>query len=757
MSNVLFSLVNSSIKFIQTHGFPEAKTNFEALLNSATENTSIVLANTGLKKRANIDLIEGASLLNKNNRTGSSFRLSDGTYVPPISKKAYYRIVDQLPKEHQAAFDHQFFYVLLHSPFLVALASDLEQGILKTEDYVANNVFNTAAYVEKELIPAIIKQANIHQLSVKEYLPYIQHSLSAIRSPIVNVNKEIKPGIVDSFSENEGQSFTEKQMTARWVMKDVPLTSANKKLLDKLEQERSVRNLERLSSIAALARAPQVTYGSGDEVSRVYVNNILLNPEGYSTELVNAARDIKMAETKAVNKKDELDTMLKQFAQSHTDIILSTLSEISFLPENYGNKAANFLNATTMLGAYAHRYQTELSYDLPTSYKKARNEVIRYFQKNPARLSQSDLAEQLIRDQIDNSVFWQQLSDNDPSLKSEIKQIKKVFSQLTDLTITTNEKDNKLFNIKINSKDDITTEGVARDGAAMYKKIANDIDAIFKHHNDGSEAYRNFRAVIAINLREVPDVNSTASPDAMIHIHGFENLATTDLTSSSPQHSLRLQAMYKLYNLMLSNNDIQTLDGNKLQSLFSFASRLVNGHEPENIELIKKYPDLVKLAEKYNSLLLQIIGLDGERLSSNLFAEGMLAHKIEGFPVIINQEEGQKNNNVSAIANQIPEFSLKQITSYFFGNANQISLTKQALLDLNLKFGTKINGDLMLSGSHPTSGDNFFLNLTEAKVTKIFDPLEMKYHSVNADNKLAARQLNSAVGKNLAKLGGVIR
>ncbi|QQE65977.1 hypothetical protein GFS31_26720 [Leptolyngbya sp. BL0902] len=523
--------------------------------------TSLGMTMQGLPLRQSVPLIEGASYVFR--RDGAWFTLRDGTVVPPLSEAAYNRARAQFQTALAPHLDRKFFWFLQTSPFITALAADVQTG--KLDAYRSGQRFNTDRFFVEYFMPVYVESSGAAGLDPAESLWMLDHSLRTLHDPLLRT-PEAKPitsgaGIVGSFWRDE-QSLSMKQLVLRpWVADGSPWGPLLRYgLVRHIERSTHLENRRLASTPEVLSKLPNVTFGAEEGAIALALGIVQFPETGiYPTEVVTLARQIVENERQKQVLRQQITDQLRTLATQQTPILAAALADAAQtspdhlgLSPHFSPTEASRLNGGNTLSILVSRSE-KAGYPLTQAYANGRGLLLEWLQgaspaaANPAADQASQLVYATLRDHGLDADFWPWLAQRVPQLANTLNDLTipiRTYHALAQQGASLHE---VFYAAMVQNDQDIGIAATLKQAVGFQAHLAHLIDQAFAPADPYDPRYLAFRRSLAIYLREAPDIAVYGGTPAALRAYGQETLNVQELIAVDLQDAPRIRALAKLY------------------------------------------------------------------------------------------------------------------------------------------------------------------------------------------------------------------
>ncbi|MFH7242628.1 MAG: hypothetical protein ACHWZW_07235 [Spirulina sp.] len=517
--------------------------------------TSLGMTMQGLPLRQSVPLIEGASYAFR--RDGAWFTLRDGTVVPPLSEAAYNRARAQFRTALSPHLDRKFFWFLQTSPFITALAADLQQG--KLEAYRSGQRFNTDRFFVEYFMPIYVESSRAAGLDPAESLWMLDHSLRTLHDPLLRT-PEARPitagaGIVGSFWRDE-QSLSMKQLVLRpWVADGSPWGPLLRYgLVRHLERSTELESRRLASTPEVLSKLPNVTFGAEEGAISLALGIVQFPETGvYPAEVVTLARQIVDNERQKQALRQQITDQLRTLATQHTPTLATALADAAKtdptrlgLSPRLSPTEASRLNGGNTLSILVSRSE-KAGYPLTQAYANGRGLLLEWLQGQSQTAAADQLVYATLRDHGLDADFWPWLAQRVPQLADPLHDLTvpiRTYHALAQQGASLHE---TFYAAMVGNGQDIGIDATLKQAVGFQAHLASLIDQAFAPADPYDPRYLAFRRSLAIYLREAPDIAVYGGTPAALRAYGQETLNVQELIALDLQAAPRLRALANLY------------------------------------------------------------------------------------------------------------------------------------------------------------------------------------------------------------------
>lgn len=719
-------------------------------------------------------MIEGATF--SKDASGTTYTLNNGVKVPPISRTAFNTAIANLPPELRKAADGYLFEVLKQNPYVPIIAAEIQSGKLASP-YVTGNRFDSDRYLSDQLMPMLAKGFTHSGSSPYAWIDgFIYSVATTTRAPIIkNLNPNATSGAASSFKKNELDLSKKQVLTQRLlsspkeILGNVYLegmksyeSSGDRGRLNPQTNRYPRKNGVGVGFFNALGRIPQVAIGT-EETPTMFAKAIHDMPDkshfspqmqSYSTQVVSHLGKVQSQERQLLSN---LDKFSKKYTNPLSQIFfLDTLTSLDNL--GFGktlDQNTMTLVPGTMLSVYAAHHELQ-GYTLADSYRRARDDVARFYQNNEAQLSDAELSYRFLKDNLWNEKTWNLLGQKYPEMSSDIKNITDRIKILNTLYGSGVDLNLKIYDQMITDNLDISTQSATHLGPATVAHAEKLVDNAFQPNpsQKTDPNYQKFRRSLVMYLREVAPSHHIQGDPKKINRDGFENTAVPDLMAPEGTTGPMLHSLKSLYTAMEKQGDIKGWQFETMQKVILYGAMASAGVDPSSMAaelravrpLVRKYQDEVK----------QIVGARGYEDNGVLF--GLLVNDklIRGFANwrVPRIDSTKQSHNMTLLSQsnggQVPQVDLKDL---FFSKSAIPALTNGLIAEGNPEFRV-VNGQVNMQVT--LNGKAQVFKAINRTIPEFFAPALMDTVSLQGDPQAVADQLNRVVRLTHAMMGGTI-
>ncbi|MBD2259764.1 hypothetical protein [Pseudanabaena sp. FACHB-2040] len=664
------------------------------------------IALTGVEPRAQIDLLEGATFLKQ--AEGTTFVLSNGTTVPPLSAAAYSAVQNALPPNQQGVLDDKFFWLLQRNPALPLITQGLQQG--KYLQFLEAGRFNTDAYYREVFFPQLFAAAATAGVEMAAVLPLVEVHLVTLSDAFFQQMELEQSGTVHSFHKYE-LALTNQQYLLRTFLGTPLETQAKLEAIKRVEQteiKADYTESPTTSTTIVLGRLPLPTPTAAEDTPGVHALSIAhLREQGislFSPEVEQAATDYQVR-LRQQHRWEHQHLAQIEALTAHYPAILAAIDQfednrfwhrIGFT-DRLDRRSVAQLDTTRLLGIYATRHEGVAKGLLAaSSYPLARADVIRFFRDNSAGLGEQERLQLFLSDQALNAQLWQVLERKVPQLRPEIRTIQANLTQLNQSYQQTTAAEAQFFRVLQAHNLDISTDAFTLLTVALAKRLSDLAEAQFKPIDRQDLQYLQFVRGLMPFLRDMPDMNTHWGDGSWIKKYG-QNYLVPDLMALTPEEAPVLSAIGQLHFKMVSQNDLNLWDFATLVQVMATSFNLSVGYSPA--ALSAEQVALLPLVNKYRSELKRIAGADGLVGTNALHGLGLQDYRIASWPSSRSPIELAPPAADSPIRGLIlpPIVSEKDPVKLLLYGGPEVTLSKDLVLQHSPEFTTRADGSLDLS------------------------------------------------------------
>ena len=732
----------------------------------ALKNSTVDLA-AGVRRRQPIDLLEGATFVK--DARGTTYTLNNGVTVPPVSRGAFDAAVANLPPELRKAANGYLFENLKQNPYVPVIAAEMQSGKLM----LSGKQFDSDGYLLNRLMPMLAEGFQTSASSPSGWINGFIYSMATLREPLIKGDlKTATSGTASSFKMNELDLSNKQVITQR-------LLGAPSKILgavylegmssfesnDRGPQNPQTKRFPRTSGVVfynALGRIPQVAIGT-EETPTMFAKAIHDMPDKrhFSPQMQNYSSQVISHLGKVQSEEKNLLSDLAVLSQKHTPAIgqtffsntLTSLERLG-LGKQLDSKAVTLVPGT-MLAVYASHHERQ-GYPLAESYRRARNDVARFYQNNEARLSPAELSKRFLKDNLWNDKTWSLLADQHPEMSNDINKIRDRIKTLNSLYGAGVNLNLKIHDQMIIDDLDISTKSLTYLGPSTVAHAEKLVDQAFQPSPSEKvdPNYQKFRQSLAMYLREAAPSHHIEGDPNNINRAGYENTAVPNLMAPSGSIGPMLRSLRSLYMAMKNQGDIKGWHFETMQKVVLYGAMASAGVDPSS--MASELRAVEPLVRKYQNQVKQVVGARGYEDNGVLF--GLLVNDklIPGFkdwrvPRIDSKKQRQNIKSLSSLNEaKVPDLDLKDL---FFPKSHIPALTNGLIAEGDPKFlvvDGRVDMQLTLNGQLQV-----FKGVNRA-IPEFFVPALMDTVSLQGQPQVVADRLNDAVRLTHAMMGGTI-
>lgn len=579
--------------------------------------TSLGMTMQGLPLRQSVPLIEGATYAFR--RDGAWFTLRDGTVVPPLSEAAYNRARAQFRTALSPHLDRKFFWFLQTSPFITALAADLQAG--KLNAYRSGQRFNTDRFFVDYFMPVYGESSRAAGLDPAESLWMLDHSLRTLHDPLLRT-PEARPitagaGIVGSFWRDE-QSLSMKQLVLRpWVADGSPWGPLLRYgLVRHIERSTELENRRLASTPEVLSKLPNVTFGAEEGAISLALGIVQFPETGiYPAEVVTLAQQIVENERQKQALRQQITDQLRTLATQHTQILAATLAESAHtdptrlgLSPRLSPTEASRLNGGNTLSILVSRSE-KAGYPLTQAYANGRGLLLDWLQGQSQTAAADQLVYATLRDRGLDADFWPWLAQQVPQLAAPLNGLTvpiRTYHSLAQQGASLHE---TFYAAMVRNGQDIGIDTTLKQAVGFQAHLASLIDQAFAPADPYDPRYLAFRRSIAIYLREAPDIAVYGGTPAALRAYGQETLNVQELIAVDLQAAPRIRALANLYAEARDQRLVGEWDVPGFQKILLLGSLLAAG--VNRYELPPSLANIGFPSAQFRHRLVFAVGVDG--------------------------------------------------------------------------------------------------------------------------------------------------
>lgn len=589
----------------------------------------------GLPLRHPIPLVEGATYSFR--ADGAWFTLADGTVVPPLSATAYAQAQARYASAVQPGLDRKFFWFLQTSPYLTAIAADLEQGRLR--GYVQGQRFNTDAFFLERFMPAYAASSAAAGLDPAEALWMLNHSLRTLQDPLLK-GPDAAPitsgsGAVGSFWQGE-QALSMQQLVVRRYLgqRGQPGDWVRFGLLAKIDASLTTVHRQLTSSTEAMTKVSKVTFGA-EEGAIAHALAILRFPAGqvYGAPLREMAQAIAANEAQKQALRQQITADLIQISRDHSPDLAPTLARwLAAEGDALSPATAAHLNGSNTLSVMVDRYE-KAGYPLDLAHRHSRQLLQRWLQAGPdAGLAvgpevggevdldlgiamdperYQNLVFALLKDYSFRSRLWHHLGRHHPALRPQFRAVAANLATYRHLAEEGAVLHEQLYRAMVTEGHDIGVDAAIHHAVGFQAHLSALLDQALQPPDPADPRYRAFRRSLAMYLREAPDIATYGGRQAPLRLYGQEMLNLPELIALEGGAAPRLEALAQLYREARQANLVAEWDRVGFQRILLLGALLAAGAERENLP-----PDLAAVgwpSDPFRERLLTVVGGNGIR------------------------------------------------------------------------------------------------------------------------------------------------
>ena len=614
---------------------------------------AIRLSTRGLPVRDKITLIEGATY--RFGQHGTWFILSDGTIIPPLSYEAFVRGQAQFPTAIAPGMDEKFFWLLQGSPYVTAIAADLEQG--KLTEYLDGNTFNTDRFFVEYFVPIYVESSWAAGLDPSEALWMLDHALMTLQDPLLR-NADATPiiqgaGEVGSFWDRE-QELAIKQLALRRFIAQPGIIGnwTRYGLLTHLRYRRRNASIHRrrLASIPeVMAKLPNVTYGAEEGAIAHALGIVQFDTAGvYSAQLTQIARQVVDNERAKQALRSQILTQIGTLSVADDRALGNVLAHFSRADWDalgwgyylFPAEAAQ-LNGSNTLSILMSRRE-KAGFDITTAYPHERQRLLKLLLRDPSTAAYDRIVFAVLKDHAFTPKFWPRLTRLVPDYAEEFATIETGVEQYRQIAHQGAELQEQLYAVMVNEGHDIGVSATVKHAVGFQAHLADLIDAAFLPADPSDPQYQAFRRTIAIYLREAPDISVYAGTQAALRLYGEEHLNVPELIATEVDAAPRLRIFARLYQAALASGMVSTWDVEGLQQILVFGALVAAGVEPT--ELPETIPAIAFPSDQFRQDLLFLVGPEGITVEGTRL--GIQAHdyRVSFQPFAIPNHDAEPQN-----------------------------------------------------------------------------------------------------------------
>ncbi|NER78256.1 MAG: hypothetical protein F6K42_01510 [Leptolyngbya sp. SIO1D8] len=700
----------SKITYFYKSHIAQAHTRSNSLLLKVAKqiNDQEFISVTGVYPRQPLSLLEEANFHNKEN--GTTFVMSDGTRVPPLSYETYQAVKQSLPSNQQAVLDEKLFWLLQRNPALPLIANGLQKG--HYQKFIQGEQFNTDAYYKEVFFRQLFTVAKQADVELKILRPLVEIHLVTLDASYFEGLENEPEGVVKSFYQNE-IDLTNKQYLLRSLIQS-PLESIVRFLaVQYVEDVKADYTLTAdTSTTITQGRLPLPTPTAAEDtpgahaIAIAHLNQAEINL--FPLDVGQAAMRYRNQFQINYELEQELINHVNQLTQDHAAEILKAIEGFTQnrfwrqigITRNLGLKSVHQLDTSRMLGIYATRHEG-LTPKLRAyqSYRKAVKDLTYLYRNNPLQFDDEERLQLFLSDQILNRHLWQILEKRLPKLRPELTQIQQTRSRLESAYQKAAGLEADFFKqLQIHDLD-ISTEAFVLLSVAMARRFTDLAEAELNPENPQDPNYLTFVQGMIPFQRDMPDMNVQWGDGREVKRYGLENYLVPDLMALHSRDAPMLRAIAHLYRKMEQAGDLEPWDFETLVKLISTACNLSVGKNPATLPAEQAV--LLPLVVKYQSELKQITGADGMVGTSILHGLGAQDFRIASWP------EGRQPNpahNFEDIKATLAEMGPKltdvkstELTDILTRGSSELSLSLKLVLQHEPKFIAREDGRLDLT------------------------------------------------------------
>ncbi|MEO0826749.1 MAG: hypothetical protein AAFX95_21125 [Cyanobacteria bacterium J06639_16] len=580
---------------------------------------AVKLSTRGLPMREKIGLIEGATY--RFGKQGTWFILSDGTVIPPLSYEAFVQGRAQFPTAIAPGMDEKFFWLLQGSPYVTAIAADLERG--KLTEYVDGNTFNTDRFFVDYFIPIYVESSLAVGLDPGESLWMLDHALLTLQDPLLRTDDATPiiqgTGEVGSFWEREQALSTQQLALRRWIGHQGWTDHlVQYGLLTHLRYRRKDAPLDRrrLTSIPeVIAKLPNATYGAEEGAIAHALGIVQFQmPDIYAAEITQLAQQVVLNEQEKQRLRSQILEQLRTLSVAHTQELGDTLTNLSRADwDTFGlgyyllPAEAAQLNGSNTISILVSRTE-KAGFSPAATYPHARQLLLNLL-KDSSNPAYDRVIFAILKDHAFTPSFWLHLANLAPGYAPEFQAIEQSVGEYKQIADQGADLLEQLYTAMINEGHDIGVSATLKHAVGFQAHLASLIDAAFLPPDPADPRYQAFRRTVAIYLREAPDISVYGGTQAALRRYGAEHLNVQELIAIDVASAPRLRAFARLYQESLAAGMITTWDVDGLQQILVFGALVAAGVEPANLP--ESIPAIAFPSQQFRQDLLFLVGPEG--------------------------------------------------------------------------------------------------------------------------------------------------